>query len=262
MSVLIFDTEATGRGEGRQIIEAAWLRLHSLDDMFDEVGEGDRIRQPLAVAESFCQRYWPSCPLEFGAIAVHHILPEELAGCPPSETFALPQICSYVVGHAIDFDWEAAGRPDVKRICTHAMSTHIWPDADGYSQSALIYMLDGATTATRDRLRTAHSALTDVDNNLRLLQHILDAKPELQTWSALWAFSEEARIPIYSPLKRWDGLKLSEMDDGAIRWCLNQEWIDEYFRKGLERVWAERYPPRPPAPQLATADIGDDDIPF
>lgn len=260
MSVYILDTETTGRDEGRQIVEAAWLRLKSIDDMFDEVGEGNTIPEHLTVAESFCSRYWPSCPISFGSMAVHHILPEELGGCAPSETFSLPQCCRYLAGHSIDFDWHAIGKPDIKRICTHAMSQHIWPDADSHSQSALLYMLNGATVNQRRLLKGAHGALVDVENNLALLEHILLAKPEIRTWSALWEFSEEARVPIYAPLKRWEGVKLVDMDDGAVNWCLNQDWLDPYFRVGLERVMEARYAEPEPGPKPEPVRVGDEDF--
>ena len=151
----------------------------------------------------------------------------------------------------------------MKRICTYAMAQHIWPDADGYSQSALIYMLNGANQSiTRRLLKGAHGALVDVENNMALLEHILLAKPDIRLWSALWAFSEECRVPLYCPLKRWDGLKLSEMDDGAVHWCLNQDWLDPYFRKGLERVLAERYKPREPFPYNGSKPEPDDSVPW
>ncbi len=266
-AVLIFDTELTDRKEG-EIIEAAWLRLRPDSDL---VGESDRIAPGLVFEELFCQRYKPMKLTTFGALAVHHILPTELEGSPPSSTFALPADTTYLVGHSIDTDWQAAGAPEkVKRICTHALSQHTWPDADGYSQVALIYMLLGATDATRTEVRKAHGAVADVFLNRILLQHILQAKPDITTWSALWEYSEECRIPIYCPLKRWEGEKLEEMDDSSISWCLRQDWLDPYFRKGLRRVMEQRYPPRPLRPTpvheaacATTRDLDEDDgIPF
>jgi exodeoxyribonuclease X len=264
-SVIVFDSEWTGRKPGRQAIEIAYLTLRQGGDLFGPVD--DAIPEPLAISASFCQRFKPSVPMTFGAMAVHHILPEELEQCEPAESFVLPSDVRIIVGHSVDGDWETIGKPDVKRICTYAMSQHLWPDVDGHSQSALLYMLNGATVNQRRLLKGAHGALVDVENNVALLEHILLAKPEIRTWSALWEFSEEARIPIYAPLKRWEGVKLVDMDDGAIRWCLSQDWLDEYFRVGLERVWSHRYPPREPKPEPAMAsgdddEIDDDDIPF
>jgi exodeoxyribonuclease X len=238
MSVLAFDTETTDRKEGREIIEAAWIAIAA--DVGLMGNEPDRIPAVLQPAEIFCCRYRPTKPINFGALAVHHILPEELTECPPSSSFTLPEGVEYLIGHSCDFDWEAAGSPDVKRICTLAMSKHLWPQADSHSQSALLYQLLGMTPDTRALLQGAHSALTDARNNLLLLAAILEAKPDIKTWSALHAYSEDCRIPLYCPMKRWEGQLLTEMEDGAISWCLRQDFIDPWYRKGLERVVEQR----------------------
>lgn len=239
MTVYIVDTETTSKDDDREVIELAWLRLQPGHDL---AGVSDRIDVSVPV-QHFEQRYQPSKPAGFGSIAVHHILPDELEGCPPSSDAALPNGCIYIVGHSIDFDWQALGSPDVHRICTRAMAEHVWPDADSYSQSALLYMLLGATESTRDLLRNAHSALTDCNNNLTLLQHILRAKPDIKTWSALHEFSEECRIPLKMPITKERGTPLTEIDDGLLCWCLNQYWLPgehPYLHKGLVREYERR----------------------
>lgn len=238
MAAYIFDAEFSKKKRG-EIVEAAWIRFTDAPDL---AGDVTMIPPHLSTGPSFCQRYKPAEPMEFGAIAVHHILPHQLDGCPPSSTFALPDDCSYIIGHSIDNDWEAAGSPaHIKRIDTHAIAQWLWPDATGYSQTALVYMLEGPTEAVRDRVRDAHSAITDSWLNYTLIWHILKLKPEIQTWEQLWAYSEECRIPRTCPLKRWEGVLVADMDDGAIDWCLRQYWIDDYFRKGLERVLERRH---------------------
>jgi exodeoxyribonuclease X len=262
MSIYIFDTETTDRKEG-EIIEAAWSRL--------ALGAWpDRIPPYLPVEELFVQRYKPAKVVTFGAIAVHHILPSELEEFAPSSSFSLPNDAEYLIGHSIDFDWTAAGSPpNVKRIDTHALAQHVWPDATGYSQVALLYMLLGANESTRELVKGAHGAAADVFLNRTLLQHILDVRPAITTWSALHAYSEECRIPLTCPLKRWDGVLLEDMDSSSIGWCLRQDWLDPYFRIGLERVvekreaeYRELYAPRS-APAAATADTAQqDNLPF
>lgn len=246
MSVYIFDTETTDKVEQDkplpEIIEAAWLRLAPGQDL---VGvHPDLIGRPLYVAGTFEQRYVPQGRISFGAMSVHHILPSELTGFEPSSSFALPGDAEYLVGHSIDFDWQAAGSPaNVKRIDTCAMAKHIWPDADSYSLSALLYFLLGATPETRKMLMSAHSALADVRNNLVLLEYILKAKPEIQTWSALYAYSEEARIPLVMPITHARGTPIKDIDGGLLDWCLRQPWLDPYLRVAIEREFERRYPP-------------------
>lgn len=238
---VILDTETTDRDEGREVIEAAWLRPEGVLDL---AGPSAGIPQPLAehIAERFVQRYKPARALSLGAMAVHHILPSELEGCPPPSEFSLPEGVEYIVGHNIDFDWEAIGRPNVKRICTYAMAGWVWQDADSYSQSALLYLLRGQNEFTRELLRSAHSALADVENNALLLQEILEAKPEITTWAQLYEFSEACRIPRLMPIGEKQGVKGLTLDEavdadpGFVDWCLRQSFIDDYLKTGLRKA--------------------------
>lgn len=99
----------------------------------------------------------------------------------------------------------------------------------------------GAKPSTRERLKDAHSALADVENNVTLLEHLLrDAPKAIATWSELYAYSEECRIPRVMPIGDKQGVKGLTLDDayqadpGFIDWCLRQAWLDDYLRKGLE----------------------------
>jgi exodeoxyribonuclease X len=259
--VYFFDTETTDRDNG-EIIEAGLIEVEA---EFDLAGESDRINLR-SLREFAPQRFKPSKPTTLGALAVHGILPEELEGFPPSSEFRLPEGCEYIVGHSIDFDWEAAGRPNVKRIDTHAMAQWVYPDASGYSLVALIYLTQGVSRMTRELVKGAHSAAHDCLLASLLLTDILAKLPEITTWAQLYAFSEECRIPRTCPMKKYEGVLLTDLDDGFMGWCLRQDWLDPYFRKGIEREFDRRYPPAPPmAPALAAAgsDISDtDDIPF
>lgn len=242
---IVFDTETTSREDDREIIEAAWIRLPATENL---AGDSDALPRPivpdggLPSLEGYCARFLPEGPITFGSMAVHHIVPSDLVDCPPSSSFALPPDVDYMVGHSIDFDWEAAGKPAIKRICTLAMSHHVWPDADSYSQSALLYMLSGGSEWTRKQLKDAHSAYIDVSNNLELLQAILNRQPEIKTWSQLWAFSERCRVPLRMPIGQNQGYKgmliseVAEIDPGFCHWCLRQDWIDDYLRTAINRV--------------------------
>lgn len=236
MKVFIFDTETTDKDDP-EIIEAAMIGLPTVD----------HVRRGASPEpwEIWSKRFKPSKPITFGAMAVHHIVPSDLVGCEPSSNFHLPIDMEYMVGHSIDFDWKAAHSPeDVKRICTYAMAQDLWPDADSFSQSALLYKLVGESA--RDSLKGAHSAAVDVANNLTLLVIILKAKPELQTWEEVWKYSEYARIPKFFTWGKWGpqngepGKTLQwvfDNDYSYVTWLLRQDWLDErhpYLRRALE----------------------------
>ena len=185
---IIFDTEATGIKEP-VLIEAAWVELESI--------------HPFAVARPFEQRYNPGKPITLGAFATHHIMDEELVTCPPAASFSLPSDVAYVIGHNVDFDWEVIGKPEIKRICTLALARKVWPDLDSHNQSALLYHLERATA--RERLRKAHSALTDVGICAAILNHICE-QLGIHTIEELYAESEIARTPTTMPFGKHKGM--------------------------------------------------------
>lgn len=217
MTTLLFDTETTGTKEP-QIIEAAWLEL------------SDPVH--LTVLSTFEQRYRPSKPIELGALATHHIYDEELTHCPPHTEFTLPDTLRYLIGHNVDYDWEVAGRPEVRRICTLALSRHFHPDLDSHSQSAMIYQINRADA--RQRLRHAHSALADVRNCYVLLQHLIGQAGAIRSWDELWMLSEKARIPRVMPFGKHRGTPIGNIPADYKAWLLRQDDLDPYLMKALQ----------------------------
>lgn len=212
---IIFDTETTGINEP-EIVEAAWLRLASFE-CSDVIEESEKFK--------------PSKPIELGAMAVHHIMDEDLVNCRPSSSFRLPDGTEYLIGHNVDFDWGAIGKPDVKRICTLALSRYLWPDIDSHSQSAMLYFLDRDNA--RERLVHAHSAAVDVSNCHIILQHIVRRLPEVTSWEELWLCSEKARIPKVMPFGKHKGTPIEKLPADYRAWLLRQPDIDQYMRKAL-----------------------------
>jgi len=215
VKAIIFDTETTGKNNP-VIIEGAWLELKSID--------------PYETGESFCQRYNPEKPIELGALATHHIYDEELKDCPSHKTFSLPPTVEYIIGHNIDYDWNVAGNPNIKRICTLALARRTWPQLDAYSQSALFYFLE--RTKARDILKNAHSAATDVEICSTILKAICK-KHNLNSLESLWQISEKARIPLTMPFGKHKGLVFSEIPQDYKRWLVSQTDLDPYLVKAL-----------------------------
>ncbi len=85
MKAIILDTETTGFADP-VAVEVAWAAV-------------DNPANPFFGPATFNQRFNPGKPIEFGAMATHHIVPEDLVGCPPSDSFALPEGVEYLVGH-------------------------------------------------------------------------------------------------------------------------------------------------------------------
>lgn len=217
---IIFDTETTGIVDP-EIIEAAWIEPMFIDHLTTD-----------KIADSFHGRYKPSKRISLSAMSVHHIMDEDLENCPPSSTFALPDDIDYLIGHNIDFDWSAAGKPVVNRICTLALSRHLWPELDSHNQSAMLYFLE--RESARDGLRgKAHSALQDVKNCLIILSHIVFKLGDVKSWGDLWRHSEIARIPTVMPFGKHKGTPIQEIPRDYKIWLLNQPDIDQYLLKAL-----------------------------
>ena len=212
---IIFDTEATDINQP-VIVEAAWVALNNVS--------------PFQLGDTFHQRYNPGKPISLGALATHHILDEELIDCPPASSFQLPHDLEYLIGHNIDFDWQAIGQPDVKRICTLALSRKAWPELDAHNQSALLYYLERSNA--RERLRNAHSADADVQICATILLHICSAL-SITSIEALWMASESARLPRHMPLGQHKGVALTEVPGDYVRWLLDQQNIDPYLRQAF-----------------------------
>lgn len=223
MTAYIFDTEITGLIDP-QLVEAAWLKIESIGTMM--------------VTDDFLLRYRPGKPIELGALATSHILDEELIGCPSHETFALPEDTEYLIGHNVDYDWRVIGQPDVKRICTKAFSSLLWPEADTHTQSAMIYL--HYRDQARGLLQNAHAALDDVKNCRLLLVRILDAlavtlgRP-VMSWDELWELSEDARLPRFIGFGKHRGMAVADLPGDYKQWLLRQDNVDPYLIKALKK---------------------------
>jgi len=213
---IIFDTETTGKNEA-VLIEAAWVRLDSVS--------------PFSISEKFNQRYNPGKAIELGALATHHILDEELVDCPPAIYFNTPISTEYIIGHNVDYDWNIIGNPNIKRICTLALSRRLWPELDSHSQSAMLYFVDRHNA--REKLKNAHSALADVENCAFILEKIV-AKLGVTTIEELWNISEQARIPSHMTFGKHKGVAIADIPRDYKTWLLNQDNVDAYLRKALE----------------------------
>ena len=222
MSALILDTETTTIDEP-EVIELAFERY----DTFDQLASG-------APVDALACRFTPLKPPAFGAMAVHHILPEDLVGLPPSEGAVsyLPSATNYLIGHNIDFDWKALGCPTINRICTLAMARHLWPECDAHNLSAITYFLFGATREVRDRLQGAHAALHDVHLCTAVLRECIK-ESGANSFEELYAFSERARIPSVMTFGKHKGEPVSSVPYGYVKWYRAQPDPDPYLLKAF-----------------------------
>jgi exodeoxyribonuclease X len=217
---LILDTEVTGL-ESPAIVEVAHCQSVLVDGDFWH-------------RDTVSQRYNPGKPISAGAMAVHGITDEEVKDCPPCSEVSFPW-ADYLIGHNVDFDWKAIGEPQVKRICTLALSRQLWP-GESHTLSAMIWLLEPHGVA-RELTRGAHGAAADVRMVQVLLDRILDKmaiRPE--SLSELWEASEEARIPTRWLRGKYKDVLIEETPDDYLLWMAKQPDLDPYLAKAIDRA--------------------------
>lgn len=217
MSAIVFDCETNSDADDREIIEAAWVSVS--------------FGNPCIAGPMEYFQFRPQKPITMGAMATHHIMEEDLEDCPPSSNFRFPE-GFFLIGHNIDFDWKSGGSPNLKRICTLALSRYLWPECDSHKQAALLYYLNRSNA--REMVSRAHAADADVSGCLFLLNTII-AKTGVENWGQLWELSEVARVPTVMTFGKHKGVKISEVPNDYKAWLLRQPDVDEYLRKALTR---------------------------
>jgi exodeoxyribonuclease X len=219
LGAIIVDTETTDIKDP-EVIEMAWVEI--ADVSFERV---ENIN---------CDRFKPTKPMTLGAIATHHILPSDLTYCQPFDLAYLPK-STYLIGHNIDFDWTALGKPPGKRICTLALARRIWPELDSHSLTALFYFVHGVNELSRDVVRNAHSALHDVAMTHQILRHIVE-KMQINSLDDLYALSESARIPTHMTFGKYKGTPIKDVDKGYVKWYRAQPDTDPYLLIAFSRA--------------------------
>lgn len=237
MTAYIIDTETTGwEGVDNEVIELAIIKPESRFPAGLQQTRG--ICEPYDAI--FYGRFKPRGRISFKAMSIHHILPQELVAESPSVLAKgyLPTDLQYMIGHNVDYDWEALGKPPCKRICTLAISREIWPGNDGHSLGCLGYHLSTDLAVMREALQQAHSASADCELTFGVLRAQLEqpALAHVASWEDLYQFSEEARIPKIWPFGKFEGKTIREADNGYLFWCLRQAEMDPYVHVACRRA--------------------------
>jgi exodeoxyribonuclease X len=225
MHAIILDTEThTLNG---QPIEIAYAPI--------EVNQG---QLSLDKSQIFDQLYTVDEPISYAAMAVHHILEEDLVGQPHYSSFQLPQDTIYMIGHNIDYDLRAIEKcgvdtSHIKAICTLALARRVWPEAEAHNISALIYMISKGSAKAREMIKKAHRADMDIILTANILNQIIH-QLNIQSLEELYTISEDARIPRSLNFGKHKGTLIADLPSDYVQWLLRQTELDPYLRKALE----------------------------
>ncbi|OUY06010.1 putative quorum-sensing-regulated virulence factor [Acinetobacter populi] len=227
-SSLILDTE-THRLNGNPI-EIAYAPIQ-LDQ------RGLTVNESLIYDEYFALD--PDTEIQLSSMAIHHILPQDLIGKPNFREFRLPQDTIYLIGHNIDYDIQAIARcgqdvRNIKPICTLALARYVWPNLDSHSLSTLSYVISDNLEQTRQQLKNAHNAKTDILLTANLLDKIIQHY-QITDIEQLYQQSQQARLPQFMPFGKYKGTPLTQVPIDYVQWLLRQNDIDPYLRQALEQ---------------------------
>ena len=183
-----------------------------------------------------------SCPepIALGALATHHILEADIAEKPSFDTFKMPQGVQYLIGHNIDYDIRAIAKcgidtSNIKAICTLALARLVWPEAEAHNISALIYMISKGSEKAREMIKKAHRADMDIILTANILMHQIHHL-KIQNIEALYAASEDARIPRTINFGKHRGSAIADLPADYMQWLLRQEDLDPYLRKAIQNT--------------------------
>ena len=227
MQAIILDTEThTLNG---QPIEIAYAPIQISDHKIT-----------LDKSQLFDQLYSVDEPISFAAMAVHHILESDLTDQPHYTSFKLPKETVYIIGHNIDYDIRALEKcgvetSNIKAICTLALARLVWPDAEAHNISALIYMISKGSEKAREMIRKAHRADMDIILTANILMHQIHHL-KIQNIEALYAASEDARIPRTINFGKHRGSAIADLPADYMQWLLRQEDLDPYLRKAIQNT--------------------------
>lgn len=226
-TAIILDTE-THALEGRAI-EIAYIPL--------ALAGG---KAKIYLNSAFNQLYNPLEPIDITAMAVHHILDQDVCNQPAYTEFQLGEGAEYIIGHNIDYDIRVLKRGGIqqalKPICTLALARRYLPQAPAHSISVLSYFLAKDKPRVRQALKSAHSAITDVQLTASLFNHLLAIIPKefKNSMQALYEHSLHCRIPTRMPFGEHKGKKIELVPDSYKQWLMKKRCDDVYLQFALE----------------------------
>ncbi len=83
----------------------------------------------------------------------------------------------------------------IKAICTLALATSVWPNAEAHNISALIYMITKGSEKAREMIKKAHRADMDIILTANILMHEVHQLTNSKHEELYTSPQEEARIP-------------------------------------------------------------------
>lgn len=222
--ITVVDFETTGMEPPAQVVEVGFCSLV-------EDGAGWRVRDGggwLCGVDAI--------PPEVRA--VHHIAPEDVAGCPVYDPSTLWGLCAtqgarVVAAHNAEFEARFWGEATVPVLCTLKAALRVWPEAPSHSNGALRYWLQDQKLIApdHDRCMPPHRAGPDA----YVTAHILKALLRRVTAAEMVAWTREPRLLPTCPIGKFRGKPWPEVEAGFLNWMLNQPSMEADLKWNAQR---------------------------
>lgn len=205
--IRVIDTETTGFEEPIGVVEIGFTDL-LLDNGQWDLGETRSILVN------------PGRRIQYGAMAVHHIRDEHVAGEPPLPDILPPVLYDVEIfaAHNASFDRklvDTRGRP---WICTYKCAKELWPSLDSYSNGAIRYELDLVPDEWEHRTHPSHRAGPDTFVTALILQRLLTEA----TIETLIAITEQPIRLKEMPFGKHKGQSFDSLPSDYLDWIVNK----------------------------------------
>lgn len=217
----VIDIETTGMEPPAEIIEIGWQ---------DVIADDQGVR--LGATGSALYGALNGIPPE--TMAVHHITPAMVLGCPPCLRFDVDGVIAgadVLVAHnaAFEAQWFT---PEicvaVPFLCTLKAASRVWPEAPGHSNSVLRYWLGHDLD---ERAMPPHRAQPDA----YVTAHILLSLLERASAADMLAWTQEPRVMPTCPIGKFRGKPWSEVEAGFLNWMLAQATMEADLKWNARR---------------------------
>ena len=221
MRAILFDTETSAKENG-EVLELSYCSVYDPSDL-----------GPCGRDSIYTFRFKPERGISFGACAVHHILPADVADCEPFSPDFLPCADIYI-GHNVDFDLQFfPNRTPARTIDTLALFRRYLPSGE-HTLGAAYYFVAGMNPSARAVAVWAHNAEVDVKMTFEILV-FLQNEFECYDLDKLAYRSDEARIPTHMTFGKFKGQPVSAVDNGWRNWYRKQADPDLYLLEAFDR---------------------------
>ena len=229
---ILGDTETTGTKEGAKACEIGWIEL---DEQAQWTTQVDSLLDP-------------EIPISYGAMGIHDITNEMVAGSPTiEEFFSVDDPSCYgkriqadrvvLIGHRVSFDRrfiEPFIDGEIQELCTLRWIRNLYPDMDDHKLSTAKYAL-----GLRKNAGDAHRVMADVWVTYDLLLHLL-----AKTGTTLAELTERSQAPMLihtMPMGKHKGQPMSEVPRSYLDWALrNMQDLDQDQRFTFEHFYNNR----------------------